>query len=119
MEFRRVLFRSTEDVMAYVVKLQSGIQSLKLYVGEDVEVLTLKTGESAPDHLPLTVLQSKLYADEELSVWAEVGEDFSWRKLDEFRDTLAKSPSLIPKMFPAHRSIIGGPPTRKHKDYSK
>ena len=63
----------TEDVRSYVAKLLQGIESLDLYVGKNVEVLTVRDGDAAPKDVPLTFVQKKLLMDEELAVWAEIG----------------------------------------------
>lgn len=96
----------TEDVRAYVDRLTKGIESLDLYIGKDVDVLTIQKGASAPDHIKLSVQQSKLYVDEELAVFHEVGEEFSSRDLDQFRDALVKHPGLVNQIFPSERAIV-------------
>lgn len=107
----------TEDIRAYVARLSKGIASLDLYIGKDVNVLTIKSGESAPDTVPLSVLQSKLYLDEELAVWHDVDVNFDYRNIEEFREVLAESPGLVAQMFPTERSIICVATTRQHKEY--
>ena len=46
----------TEDIRTYVEKLMAGIESLDLYVGKDVTVETIRSGESAPRGEPLTII---------------------------------------------------------------
>src|SRR5208337_2991105 len=72
---------TTEDIQTHVAKLMTGIKSLDLYVGTDVHMEQVSKGKDAPDgpdgeHLPLTIMQRKLYVDEELSAWADVDEKF-------------------------------------------
>ena len=74
----------TEDVIRKVQGIQKGIESLDLYIGKDVVVETLKTGKSAPEGLPLTIAQRKLFMIEEFSVWADVDEQFDFHKDNSF-----------------------------------
>ena len=49
-----------------------GIKSLDLYIGKDVVVNTIREGESAPPHIPLTFVQRKLAVDEETAVFFSI-----------------------------------------------
>jgi hypothetical protein len=107
----------TEDVRRYVSKLQSGIESLDLYVGTGVYVHRLSEGASAPADLPLTVVQRKLYADEELSVFANIDETFDHSQIETFFEKLAESEGLRNQIFPAQRCIVAYAATRREIDY--
>ena len=78
----------TEDVRAFVSDLLRGIESLDLYLGKDVEVQTVREGKGAPRDVPLTFVQRKLLADEELAVWADVDERFDHASRFEKRGIL-------------------------------
>lgn len=107
----------TEDVRRYVAKLQSGIQSLDLYVGTGVSVLRIREGESAPPEEKLTIMQRKLFADEELSVFADVDETFDHSKIETFFKALAKRPGLVNQIFPTPRCIVAYAATDRERDY--
>lgn len=107
----------TEDVRAKIEKLYRGIASLDLYVGKDVDVVEIRRGESAPPEEPLTVKQSKLYMDEEISVWADVDENFDFHNVDIFLKKLAESKTLADQLFPTQRSLICMAVRRENKDY--
>ena len=107
----------TEDVRRYVKRLQNGIESLDLYVGTDVTVNTIRKGQDAPETEPLTIMQRKLFADEELSVFAEVNEEFDHSKIDTFFEALAERPSLVAQIFPTERCIVAYAATRRERDY--
>lgn len=96
----------TEDVREYVDKLQSGIQSIFLYTGEDVEVVPVKKGESAAPDIPLTFVQRKLIVEEELAVWADLDEWFDFRSTDLFFKALNEHPELVDQIFPAERCVL-------------
>lgn len=113
---------STEDIQTHVAKLMTGIASLDLYVGTDVYIEQVSKGKDAPDgpdgeHLPLTIMQRKLYMDEELSAWADVGEKFDAKNDKEFFKTLRKYKSLVDQIFPTERCIVCMAVTRRNLDY--
>ncbi|MDO8714005.1 MAG: hypothetical protein Q7K13_05950 [Polynucleobacter sp.] len=107
----------TSDVRAYVDKLLQGIESLDLYVGKDVDVMTIRTGASAPKEVPLTFVQKKLMMDEELAVWADVDAWFDFSKVNKFFDALRENDSLVNQIFPTERCILVMASTRRHIDY--
>lgn len=107
----------TEDVRSHVAKLMRGIESLDLYVGKDVEVETICTGDTAPKDVPLTFVQKKLLMDEELAVWADIDEWFDFSKEDKFFDAIRKHDSLINQIFPTERCVLVMAVTRRDIDY--
>lgn len=107
----------TEDVRTYVDDLQAGIQSLYLYTGENVEVVTVRQGKSASSEEPLTLVQRKLVVDEELSIWADIDENFDVRDIDVFFDNLRKHSGLIAQIFPSERCVLVMATTHNNKDY--
>jgi hypothetical protein len=108
----------TEDIQRYVHKLMTGIKSLDLYVGTDVEVTTVRTGDDAPEGMPLTIKQSKLFIEEELSVWADVGASFSFQDEKIFLKKLEESPELADQIFPTKRSVVCMSTSRYEKEFS-
>jgi hypothetical protein len=107
----------TEDVRSYVKSLTDGIESLELYVGTNVDVIEVRKGESAPITSPLTILQRKLYMDEELSVWADVGAEFDFRSQDRFDEALRTSEGLVNQIFASDRCIVAMAVSRRPRDY--
>lgn len=108
---------TTEDTRTYVEKLLKGIESLDLYVGKDVEVLTVCEGAPAPDGMPLTLVQQKRVMDEELAVWLDLDQWFDFSRADLFYDALRKHPGLIDQIFPAQRCVLVMCTTRRWIDY--
>lgn len=107
----------TEDVRLKIDQLYRGIASLDLYVGKNVEVITITTGASADPEIPLTIKQSKLFMDEELSVYVDIGEEFDFRDQKKFFGCLAKNPALADQIFPSVRSVICMAVCRESKFY--
>lgn len=107
----------TEDVKTYVSKLMSGIASLDLYVGKDVEVETIRAGLSAASTEPLTIMQKKLMMDEELAVWSDINERFDFNQEAIFFEAIQKHDSLIDQIFPTQRCVLVMATTRNNIDY--
>lgn len=107
----------TESVTAHIDKMKKGIESLDLYLGKGVSITTLKQGESAPFHAPLTFVQQKLVMDEELAVWADVDESFDFTSTHIFEEKLANSNELVNQIFPSERCVVAMAATRRFIDY--
>ncbi|HBX9788104.1 TPA: hypothetical protein P7484_003579 [Klebsiella pneumoniae] len=98
-------------------KLMDGIKSLDLYIGKDVVVNTIREGESAPPHIPLTFVQRKLAVDEETAVFLDIGEWFDFEKLPLFFHALNNHPGLVEQIFPSQRCVVCMTTTRRYIDY--
>ncbi|WP_413460630.1 hypothetical protein [Herbaspirillum huttiense] len=107
----------TEDVRTYVSKLLSGIESLDLYVGKGVSVETVKAGESAGREVPLTLVQKKLYMDEEAAVFLDLDDWFDFSKKDLFFQALCDNPGLVHQIFPTPRCMLVMAVTRRKVNY--
>ncbi len=107
----------TEDIIRKVSTSRRSVESLDLYIGKDVTVETLCTGKSAPSTEPLTIGQTKLFMQEEFSVWAAVTEKFDFHREEQFLKALVENPSLQQQIFPSERSIICMATRRTEKDY--
>lgn len=117
LEHAAAALAQTEDVQAYVAKLIAGIQSLDLYVGKGVEVVTIRAGQSAPPDVPLSFTQRKLFVDEEMSIHATVDEQFDFQSIEEFFAVLKREPSLVTQIFPTDRCAVVMATTRRDVEY--
>lgn len=117
-ELAAAALAQTEDVRTYVAKLMEGIQSLDLYVGKDVVVETLRKGTSAPRDVPLTFVQRKLWADEELAVYFDVEEWFDFQRLSLFDKALCADDGLVRQLFPTERCVLIMGSTQRNIAYS-
>lgn len=107
----------TKDMSDHVDTLMKGIGNLNLYVLKDVEITTVKEGVSAPSDVKLSLAQRVLYMDEELAVWADVGDNWDYANEQEFLDKIAQEDGLVKQIFPTERSIVSIAATRKKHDY--
>jgi hypothetical protein len=107
----------TEDVRSYVAKLLQGIESLDLYVGKGVEVLSVRSGASAARDIPLTFVQRKLMMDEELAVWTDIDEQFDFESEELFFKALRDHDELVHQIFPTERCVLVMATTRRHIEY--
>ncbi|EEX1005122.1 hypothetical protein D3981_003032 [Escherichia coli] len=116
-ELGAAMIATSEESRNHVQKIQDGVGSLELYIGKDVEVTTICTGESAPAGIPLLVVQRKLMMDEELAVWAELDEWFDFSNIELFHKSLQKNQGLVDQIFPSERAIVCMATTRRNIDY--
>jgi hypothetical protein len=96
----------TKDVREYAEDLGRGLATLELFLGKDVEVKTVKTGDDAPEHEPLTLFQRKLFVDEELSVFETVCEYFDYSYKNDFEKALCMYPELVEQICPSPRGVV-------------
>jgi hypothetical protein len=101
-----VALAHTEAVQRYADNLMRGIQSLDLYTGKGVEVETICEGEPAPPTERLTLMQRKLFMDEELAAWADVSAEFDCESIESFDRALATHPSLRDQILPTPRCAV-------------
>lgn len=97
----------TEDVRALAERLMAGIATLDLYVGTGVDVETICEGAGAAAEEPLTILQSKLFVEEELSVYTDFDDgDYDYRKYKNFFKALSRYPRLRDQILPTPRCVV-------------
>lgn len=96
----------TNDIREHITELMKGIESLDLYTGKDIHIETISKGISAPPEIPLTLVQSRLYAQEELAVWVDVFEDFDYGNKSQFKRALKDNPDFVAQIFPTERCVL-------------
>ena len=117
-EQQKVALASAHKAIAHVKSLQEGIQTLRLYTGEGVDVVQVRQGNDAPSRERLTLLQGKRFADEELAIWADVGVEFDWRSAERFFTALRENDALLDQVLPAPRCVVTMAVTRRQIRYS-
>jgi hypothetical protein len=84
--------------------LLENVQTMRLFLGEDMAITSLRDGESADPSKPLTFMQRMLYLDEELFVH-KIVEGFDGDMMDNLPALLQENMSLVERMLPYERSI--------------
>lgn len=96
---------SIDGTLVFVEKLQQGVHTLNIFLGEGVSIVPLAEGEKASDDEPLTFYQRKLFLDEE---WfynlANGGADHN--SLSEFREALKEDFGIIDTIAPSQKSVV-------------
>lgn len=112
-----VALARTQNMRQLATDIMKGIESLDLYTGKGVEVEAIAAGQDATAGEPLTLLQRKLFMDEEFAAWAEVGEKFDFRDTEKFDKAIASNPSLRDQILPLPRCVVSMAVRRSDVDY--
>ena len=112
-----VALARTSGMRQIAEDIMKGIESLDLYTGKGVEVHALAKGKPAPPNEPLTLMQRKLFMDEEFAAWADVGAEFDFREIDDFDKAIKKNPALRDQLLPAPRCVTSMAVRRDALDY--
>lgn len=112
-----VALARTSGMRQIAEDIMKGIESLDLYTGKGVKVHALAAGGSAPPDEPLTLMQRKLFMDEEFAAWADVGAEFDFRDAAKFDKAIKKYPALRDQVLPARRCVVSMAVRRGAIDY--
>ncbi|ABD72157.1 hypothetical protein Rfer_4471 (plasmid) [Rhodoferax ferrireducens T118] len=115
----KVALARASKAIKYVKDITQGLNSLKLYTGDGVDVVSILEGASASTIEPLTLVQGKRYMDEELAVWVPVEDSFDWHSQRLFFEALKANPSLVDQVFPAPRCVVSMAVTSRSIEYSR
>jgi len=115
----RVALARASKTIHYVKRINEGLNSLKLYTGDGIDVIPVTEGEGAQTDLPLTLVQGKRFMDEELAVWADVDEKFDWTSKTRFFDELKTTPALVAQVFPTRRCVVSMAVTARRVEYDR
>lgn len=115
-EKAEAMLAAVSDTTRTVERIQKGIKTLMLYVGEGVTHETVLEGECAPAGTPMHVFQRLLFMDEESAIHAlDGGLDF--KGFDDFVKELQRNPALLHRLVPAERGLVAIRFRRHDKDY--
>lgn len=108
----------TQLVREEVRRLQTGVESLGIYAGADVDVVTIVEGASARPDVPLFLLQRRLFMDEEFLINVALG-GADWEDMDAFRSALQTDERLRRALVPLERCVVLFEIRRTDKEYAK
>ncbi|WP_137917226.1 hypothetical protein [Hydrogenophaga sp. 2FB] len=115
----QVALAKSREAITLVKTLSEGIESLKLYTGDSVTVVTLATGAGAVTSEPLTLVQGKRFMDSELAVWAHVEDSFDWSSRPVFFEQLLKNKDLQDQLLPTQRCVVSMAVTEREVGYGE
>lgn len=85
--------------------LLSNVHSMRLWLGQGVEVKHLLEGRPAADDAPVHFMQQLLYLDEEIFVESMMGEGFTNERLEDLPELLRDAPGLIDRLMPHEKCV--------------
>ena len=85
-------------------QLLQGVQTMRLFLGEDIMLLPVLEGKGAPSNEPLYYMQRMLFLDEEIII-ADLLEGFSSDHMSctNLADIFSKNPSILDRILPFQR----------------
>ena len=97
--------------------LLKNVHTMRLFLGEGVEVDTLLKGVSAPASEPLHLMQRMLYLDEEIFVSSVMDEGFHAGNMKDLPALLSANPDLLERMLPHPRCVAIARIRRKSREF--
>lgn len=97
--------------------LLRNVHTMRLFLGEGVEVETLLEGEGASASEPLHLMQRMLYLDEEIFVSSVMDEGFHAGNMRDLPQLLSANPDLLDRMLPHPRCVAIARIRRKSREF--
>jgi hypothetical protein len=116
-ERSKAALAAVQPALAVAGRLMEHVGTMSLYIGKDVEATLLLDGASAPASEKLTLLQRRLFLDEELLVHLEDG-GADYEDVASLGQALERDPALVERIFGAQRAVVSMAARRKAKDYN-
>lgn len=116
-ESAEVARAQTSEIEKTINDTMKSIKNMDLYLGTNVEVLTIVEGQGAAPEEKLTLVQEVLFADAELSLFHECVETFDGRDKSKLWKQFIEHPEFIDHIFPAQRCALLMRTNAKAKDY--
>ena len=96
-----------------IKRLDYVIQTIETYAGIKEEIITLQSGEPAPETEPIVIRQAVLFMDEEFAL---IDDDFDWEKIESFDKWLTEDGNYK-ILLPDAKSVVAIKPRRTDKKY--
>jgi len=94
-----------DSTMVFVKKIEQGVHTLNIFLGEGVDVWRLSEGEPAGNKDKINFYQRKLFLDEEWFYNLAFG-GADYRSLPDFQKALKEDFSIIDRIAPAEKSVV-------------
>lgn len=89
----------------FAEQMLSSVHTMKLWLGQGVNIVPMIDGSSAPADEPVRFMQQLLYLDEEIFTKKLVGEGFSSDHFSSLQALLQENPGMVTRMLPYERCI--------------
>ena len=113
-----ILKSKTEILTRQIAMAQEAIYMINAYLGQDEEIVRLKSGEPAPEDEKIVIRQQVLFMDEESAVAGELAKrgGIDFETVDEF-DAWVCEPDHLQQVLPETRGIVAIKARRNPKFY--
>lgn len=95
--------------------LLKNVHTMRLFLGEGVDLTTAVSGDSAPAEEKLHLMQRMLYLDEEIFVESMFGKGFTHEDMRDLGALFAQNPGLVERMLPYQRCVAVARIRRKER----
>jgi len=85
-------------------RILQNVQTMRLFLGEEIEVRRLSSGRSAASDEPLTFLQKMLFLDEEIYI-SHIIDGFDHTQMDDLGSIFSRDRSVRDRMLPYERCV--------------
>lgn len=102
-DIKRELNKSVTALSIKITKLRKLIATIEIFAGINEEIIQISNGNNAPDDVPISLRQMKLYMDEEIAILDNEG--LGINNLEEF-DEWVSLPDNYTKLIPNEKGII-------------
>ncbi len=89
---------------AHAEHLLKSVQTMRLFLGEEIKLTQLLDGEGADPSVPLSFMQRMLYLDEEIYV-SHLLDGLEWKDMGNLSQMFAQDFSLVERMLPYERCV--------------
>jgi hypothetical protein len=119
MEKSKAMLGKANEMMEQVNKVQSKVDTISLYLGKDVEVMTIQDKPESTSLNPIRLFSQKLYMDEEMATEnIYCNGSFDYTNHDDFFKKLIESKTFLNRILPSERCITCVQSRRNIKHYS-
>jgi hypothetical protein len=113
-----ILKAKTAILTRQIEMAQEAIYMINAYLGQDEEIIRIKSGEPAPEDEKIVIRQQVLFMDEESAVAADFAKrgGLDFKEVAEF-DEWVSEPDHLQQVLPETRGIVAIKPRRSPKFY--
>jgi hypothetical protein len=110
-----------KDMNRKVENVMRKVDTMKLYLGDDVEAQVIIEGETLTDHhVPYTLFSQMVFMDEEIATERIFSDGtFDYSKEQDFFEFMRQRPDIVQRILPTERCIVTLRPCRESMNYSR